>query len=122
MAQQILNNGEGGLVIRNKLNGMFNELYGAIILPLRISNVNSNTQQTIAGNAYLQAIYITATDNNPTIRIGLTPNGQEVLEDIQPGSFIQLNVEQYFSEATQLYISISGGTLNIRFAIINDFY
>jgi hypothetical protein len=122
MAQQIINNGESGLVVRNKLNLMFAELYGALVLPLKLPGINTNTQQVISADSFVQSIYISSTIGNPSIRIGITPNGEEILPEIQPGSFTQVTVEQYFSGDTNFYISISGGTVNIRFGLISKFY
>lgn len=122
MAQQIINNGESGLVVRNKLNSMYTELYGAIVSPLKLTGINSNAQQAISANTFLQAIYISSTTGTPTIRIGTTPNGQDICPDVQPGSFQSIIVQQYYSTGVTLYITLSGGTVNIRFDVIQSFY
>jgi hypothetical protein len=122
MAQQTINNGESGLVVRNKLNDMFGELYGAIVLPVRRNDVSGNFQQLISGNAYLNAVYISKTFGTPTIRIGTTPNGEEICPDIQPGDFQSVIVQQYFSGGASLYITLSGGRVNIRFDLIQSFF
>jgi hypothetical protein len=122
MALQIINNGESGLVVRNKLNSMFSELYSAIVLPLKINGATGNTQQIIPVDTYLQALYMSATAGTPTIRIGTTPNGEEICPDVQPGAFQSVIVQQYFSAGITLYITLSGGTVNIRFDVIQDFY
>lgn len=122
MAQIPINNGQSGLVVRTALNSMFAEIYGAIVLPLKINGATGNTQQLIPADTYLQAIYISATAGTPTIRIGTTPNGEEICPDVQPGSFQPVLVQQYFSSGATLYITMSGGTVNIRFDVIQDFY
>jgi hypothetical protein len=122
MAQQTINNLEGGLSVRNKLNSMFAELYSAIVSPLKLNGISANAQQVIPVDTYLQALYISATSGTPTIRIGTTPNGEEVCPDVQPGAFQSVIVQQYFSAGVTLYITLSGGTVNIRFDVIQDFY
>lgn len=122
MSQQIINNGESGLVVRNKLNSMFTEIYGALVLPLKLTGISANSQQIIPVDTFLQAIYISATAGTPTIRIGTAPNGQDICPDVQPGAFQSVLVQQYFSAGVTLYITLSGGTVNIRFDVIQDFY
>lgn len=122
MAQQIINNGESGLVVRNKLNAMFSELYAAVVLPLKLNGITGNSQQIIPADTFLQAIYISATVGNPTIRIGTTPNGDEICPDVQPGSFQPVIIQQYYAAGVTLYLTLSGGTVNVRFDVIQDFY
>jgi hypothetical protein len=122
MAQIIIQNGQSGLVVRNALNAMYTELYGAIVLPLKLPGITGNTQQIIPVDTFLQAIYMTATAGTPTVRIGTTPNGTEISPDVQPGAFQSVIVQQYFASGTTLYITMSGGTLNFRFDVIADFY
>lgn len=122
MAQQTINNGDTGLAVRTALNGMFGELYGALVIPLKLTGVNANTNQDIPDNTFLQDIFISATVGTPTLRIGTTPNGTDIMPDTAPGSFSQVSVQQYIATATTLYITISGGTVNIRFGVLNNFY
>lgn len=122
MAQIPINNGQSGLVVRTALNSMFTELYSAVVLPLKLNGISGNTQQVIPVDTYLQALYMSATAGTPTIRIGTTPNGEEICPDVQPGAFQSVIVQQYFSAGVTLYITLSGGTVNIRFDVIQDFY
>jgi hypothetical protein len=122
MAQQVINNGESGLVVRGKLNNMFTELYASIVLPLKLPGITGNTQQVIPVDTFLQAIYMTATAGTPTVRIGTAPNGQDICPDVQPGSFQTVFVQQYYPTGVTLYITLSGGTVNFRFDTYQDFY
>lgn len=122
MAQIPINNGQSGLVVRNALNGMFTELYSTIILPLKLIGITSNAQQVIPANTWLDSIYISATAGTPTIRIGTTPNGEEICPDVQPGNFQPVMAQQYYATDTTLYITLSGGTVSIRFNVINNVY
>lgn len=122
MAQIPINNGQSGLVVRTSLNDMFTELYSAIVLPLKQNGISANAQQIIPSDTFLQAIYISATAGTPTIRIGTTPNGTDICPDVQPGAFQSVIVQQYFSGGATLYLTLSGGTVNVRFDVIQDFY
>lgn len=122
MAQIPINNGQSGLVVRTALNSMFGELYGAIVLPLKLNGISGNTQQIIPVDTYLQAIYMSATAGAPTIRIGTAPNGDDICPDVLPGAFQPVIVQQYFAAGATLYITMSGGTVNVRFDVIQDFY
>ena len=121
--QQIINNGESGLVVRNKLNDMFGELYGSFTIPIKLEGLTANTTQNIATNTFLQEIAIIAVSGTPTVRIGTTPNGEEIVPDVFPSSISLTTVQQYFASATPLYITISGGgSINIRMDILTNFF
>jgi hypothetical protein len=122
MARIPINNGQSGLVVRTALNGMFTEIYAAIVLPLKLNGINSNTQQVIPVDTFVQALYISTTAGAPFIRIGTTPNGEEICPDVNPGAFQPVAVQQYFATGSTFYITISGGTVSIRFDVIQDFY
>jgi hypothetical protein len=122
MAQIPINNGQTGLVVRNALNDMFTEIYDSISSPLRLNGINSNTQKLIPANTFLQGIYIRATEGAPTLRIGTTPNGQEICPDVQPGDFLSVLVQQYVNGGLSLYFTLSGGRINVRFDAIQKFF
>jgi hypothetical protein len=122
MSQQTVNNGDTGLNARNKINGNFTELYGAIVQPLKLPGVSANTTQAINANTFIQSISLSATSGTPTIRIGTTANGTDVMLDTKPGSFTQTTIQRYFSAAATLYITVTGGTVNIRIDLLNGFY
>jgi hypothetical protein len=121
MAQVIINNGDSGLIARTALNGMFTELYGALILPLKLTGLNANTQQNFAANSYIQSIHLLRTAGTPTIRIGTTPNGTDILPDTSPADYAEIIENFYCQNLTTLYITISGGTVNVRFGVVNNF-
>lgn len=122
MSQQIVNNGEAGVDARTAINSNFTELYSSLVLPLKLAGVNANTSQPIAANTFVQDIFISASAGTPLLRIGTTPNGTDIMPDTTPGSFAQVSVQEYFASLTTLYITISGGTVNIRINVLNNFY
>lgn len=122
MAQQIVNNNESGLNCRNAINSNFSELYSAIVQPLKQIGITGNTQQIVPANTYLQSVFISLVSGTPTIRIGTTPNGQEICPDVQPNTLQITAVDQYFANQTTLYVTLSGGEVNIRYDAIQSFF
>ena len=122
MSQIIILNGMSGLVVRNAINSMNSELYSAIVTPLKLPGINANTQQTFQANTYLSSIFILGVSGTPTIRIGTTPNGQELCPDIQPVGSNEISIQQYFSAGATIYITLSGGVCSLRIDSINNFY
>ena len=122
MPQTTINNGDSGLTVRNSLNTMFGELYGALIIPTKLEGVNSNTTLAVAANSYIEYIAISATAGTPSIHVGTTPNGTDIIPATTPGNFSLTQLEQYFQNATTLYITISGGTVNMRVGLLSNFY
>jgi hypothetical protein len=122
MAKITINNGDSGLVVRNALNNMFTELYSAITSPLKLNNISVNTEQVILANSYIGDIYITKKTGTPTIRIGTTPNGQDVVPEVSPGTLSQVTYQDYVSADTTLYITITGGAVDIRIGVLYNFF
>lgn len=125
MAQQIISDSESGLSARNALNSMFAELYAAIVQPIRILGAGGNTIQPILANTMVVQLQIRAlTGSFPTVRIGTTPNGQDILDDtvINAAGYL-VSVQQYFSGAGNLYFTwtTGSGTVNVRIDVINNF-
>ena len=120
--QTIINNGDSGLNSRNAINANFTEIYGALVIPTRIQNVNSNTQFAVIANTFIEYIAFSTISGNPVVRVGTTPNGFEISSDINPGNFNLISLQQYFQVSTILYFTISGGAVNARVGLINNFY
>jgi hypothetical protein len=123
MAQQIVNNGDSGAVARSKINSMFTEVYSALVLPIKIPGINANITQVIPANTWLESILVRTASGTPTIRVGTTPNGTDVMPDTQPGATSEVLVQEYFPTDTTLYITISGtGSVNMRLNTVNNVY
>jgi len=117
MAQSIIANGESGLAVRTALNDMFTELYATVAptKPEVILNMAGNTNISITAGVLINNIYIVQKTRAITLRIGLTPNGEEILSDTPIDVFQQVSAQQYFSSAGTLYFTFSSGsgTLNV---------
>lgn len=122
--QTIINNGDSGLLVRNNLNNMFTEIYSSIIMPIKVHGLSANYNQAIVANTYVQQLSVVNVTGNPTIRIGTTPNGTDILPDTEVTTSIPVVVQQYFANASVLYITFSSGTgtLNIRLDVITNYY
>lgn len=123
--QQIINNGDSGLSVRNALNSMFAELYGGVVIPLKISGITGNTQVSIPANSWVNQISLIATSGTPTVRIGITANGEEIMPDytMSTNEAFPLVMQKYFPEDTPLYITITGATsIKLRIDLITNYY
>lgn len=124
MAQTTINNGDSGLNVRTALNSMFSELYSGIDVPLKIKNVIANTTQAIPANSFILSIFsIAVAGTTPTVRIGTTPNGTEIMGDtVLNNQPTEVALQEYFSADTTFYITIGGGTASFRINILYNFY
>lgn len=122
MAQVTINNNDSGLTVRNALNGMFTEIYSTIIVPIKLAGVNVNTIQAILANTFVNKISMSKTAGNPLVRIGSAPNGEQYFAETLIGGFNEALLDAYFAGNTNLYITVSGGTINMRIDVIPNFY
>lgn len=120
--QSIINNLESGLLVRNALNAMFTELYSNIAQPIRKPGIAGNTTQDMAADTYVSDIAVSGIAGAPILRIGITPNGQELLPDTAVGNSLPVQTDYYFQNAGTLYFTLSGGTINIRIDYIPNYY
>lgn len=125
MGLQYIDNSESGLNVRNALNEMFFELYGTINPPFKYVNANQNFSQAISANVLVTTITITNISSSPTLRIGITPNGQEILGDIAITNTIIVTAQQYFLSTGIIYFTWTSGNfsgiVNIRMDVINNY-
>jgi hypothetical protein len=125
MSQKLISNGEQGLDVRNAINENFAELYSIASgnLPIRILNATGNFIQAIPANAFVQGLSIKLLSGAPNIRIGTSPNGEEIMPDtVITGSQLIL-VQQIFDSAGSLYFTWTSGSggVNIRIDVITDY-
>lgn len=124
MARIVINNGEDGLDVRNAINSMTQELYDSITVPIRMKNVQANAIQAIAGDTWVDKISVVGVAGAPVIRIGIIPNGQEILPDSPIGAnFPPITAQQYFAADGNIYITFSAaGTILVRMDVILNYY
>lgn len=108
--------------VRTSLNQMFNDLYGALSFPTKLEGISANTTWIVPPNSKIIGIDLSATSGNPTVSIGTTPAGSDIVASVQPGTYSPNPQELYFATATTIYITVSGGTLNIRINLFSNYF
>lgn len=85
--------------------------------------INATFTQNIGTNNFVKNISISQCQGTPTVRIGLTPNGQEILEDTVINDFVDNKSDQYFPNGGVIYFTFSGaaGFVNFRIEIIENY-
>jgi len=121
MAQQIIENGQSGLVVREALNEMFTELYGNTPVPIKMGTLSANTDQLITSNTFLATLEIVKVSGIPVVKIGTTPGGEEIFPLMELSGFSQSNVQLYCDVDKTIYFTISGGTIKARLDVINNY-
>ena len=83
----------------------------------------SNTQTTIPANTFVQDIALLATQGTPTLRIGTTPDGIDISNDIVLNPFGFVEVDTYFDTDTIIYFTTTGnGIINSRIDVIMNYF
>ena len=120
MAQLQVTNGQSGLGARTAINSNFTELYGAIIVPIKLQNVSSNNQASLPYNSFILSITLIPYSGNtggqiPIIKIGTNPGGEEVMSNSEITGLYFINSGLYSELSQILYFTYSGtGSVNIR--------
>jgi hypothetical protein len=126
MAQQYISIGITGQQAQDIINGNFTELYNGATKLVKYSNQSANFTATIPANAYAWKIFLQLQSGSPTVRIGTTPNGTDILPDVSvtssdcPGNSSEIPVK---TSSYPLYFTITGtGAINATiFEILNVF-
>lgn len=121
MAQQYIFLEQTGLSALNVLNSNFTELYGAITIPIKVQNQSASFFTNIPANSFIPFIFITALSGNPSVNIGLTPDGGEILPTYPVSPYLPVQAQQYFPTDGDLYFTITGGEVNIRIDVIYNY-
>ena len=88
---------------------------------LKLSNQTGNITVNVAANTYISKIRFKNVLNSPSIKIGLNPNGEEICELTPVTDWQPVSVESYYLTDTPIYITVSGGNVNIKIEqLIND--
>lgn len=111
--------GEAALEV---INGNFTELYENLPTTYKLPGIAVNTQQAIDANTMIKEISLSGTAGAPVVRIGTTPNGEDILPDTQVGNSLPILQRVYFPNAGNLYFTISDGTVSIRIEYQGNYY
>ena len=130
MAQQIIfrgslpndNTGDTAYVFSGKINANFTELYAAIITPVILLNQTGSFSQGIAVTTWLEKLVIIPQLGTPSIMIGTTDGGNDIIDTTPVVDFLPVKFEQYFPTGITLYFTVTSGNVNINFDQKNSFF
>ena len=98
---------------------------GQVILIDKEINKNSNFTKAFDSGTKLLSVDFAHVSGSPKIKLGTTPGGSELSLAELPvpsGDYLPVQVNKSFSGITTIYISISGGTVNVNFTFIENFF
>lgn len=122
MPLQPINNGEGGLPVRTALNSMLEELYAAILVPIKNPGVSGNISVPIPAGSVIMLILIQPVAGAPVIKVGTTGGGNEVLDTTNVIQTVPIPGPIPVDNATTYYFTLSGGTVNISILALTSVY
>lgn len=89
--------------------------------PIQRLNKTGNDSQAIASNSFVNQISILPVSGTPTIKIGTSPNGNQIADTFAIGNFAPVTVQLYFPDAGTIYFVITDGSVNIRIDVFNNY-
>jgi hypothetical protein len=118
MGQQVINNNDSGLLVRNGLNNMFTELYAATYIPFIFLNQTSNFAQGITANSWVDKIVISGT---ATIKVGTSSGADDILPENNILDGIKIMIQDYKASTITYYFTIVSGTISARIDTISNY-
>jgi hypothetical protein len=91
------------------------------VSPIGLLNQSGAFQYTIPANTYIYQIFGEILLSTPSVKIGLTPGGIEILPLTLINNTVLPILQQYFSVDTILYFNVSGGFANLSFDLGYNF-
>jgi hypothetical protein len=92
------------------------------VSPVGLLNQSGAFQYTIPANTYIYQIFGEILLSTPSVKIGLTLGGSEILPLwLIDNTGLTTLMQQYFSVDTILYFNVSGGSANLRFDLGYNF-
>jgi len=82
--------------------------------PIQLTSQTGNITQAISANTWIDKISIFQAGGAPVVRIGTTPNGEDVMTDATVTTYAQVKPEVYTLAGNTLYFTINGGSVDIR--------
>lgn len=81
----------------------------------KYANQNTGFSITMGANTYFDRVFIRKVSGTPLVKIGTTVGGTELMEEttIQTGVDLPVLIQQSYPAETVIYITISGGTVNL---------
>jgi hypothetical protein len=111
--QYFISNGDTGLVVRNGVNNNFSFLFEN--QPYQNENVNASFSVAFPANTYLPSIAVTNVSGFPTVAIGTTAGGTDILEMTTINQFTLITFQSYFLNSVTIYFTwFNSATGNVR--------
>lgn len=107
----------------NVINNNFTELYGSVPLPIKLPGQAANFQVAIPANTMITGISLSATAGAPSITIGITAGGTEILPETAIGNSQPIQPVYYAQNAIVLYFTFTQpGSISARVDVIKNYY
>ena len=107
------------------LNKEFTDYYDQAVQTELDQDKNSSYTKSIDADTKLESIDITHVSGTPTVRVGTSLGDDDVMRDREPvtgdNGDENSNISRTFKSSTTLYITISGGTVSIKWNIRNNY-
>jgi hypothetical protein len=87
--------------------------------PIEGVDLTGNINVPIAANTFVDKIFVFQAGGTPIVRIGLTPNGEEIMPDTTITDSQLVKPEQ-ISQGVTLYFTINSGYIDYRIDTINN--
>ena len=97
-----------------KVNANFSELYAQIPVPTILVNQTGSVQQSITSNTWIDKIVVTPQIGTPSIMMGTTSGGNDLLANTLVGSSLVQLIQSLYLSGVNLYFTITNGNVNIR--------
>jgi hypothetical protein len=107
--------GDTAYVFTGKAENNFNELYAAIVTPTILMNFTGTFTQGIPVKTWVEKLIVVPQIGSPSIKIGITEGGNEILDTTVIGDSLPVFIQQYYPTGKTLYFVVSGGNVNINF-------
>lgn len=87
--------------------------------PIEAKNKTGNQSEVITANTFVDKIFLFKNSGTPTVRIGLTANGEEIMSDTLIADSQLIKPEQISSGIT-LYFTITSGNIDYSIDTVSN--
>jgi len=101
-----------------------NQVSTTIYSGIAFTDLAADNTHVLALNTIIKGIYARYKSGAPTVRIGTTDGGEEIMYDkvITNTEELAVSVARSLAQGTTIYIAVSDGTIDLAFEWITNFY
>lgn len=101
-----------------------NEVHVGYTQTLNLLQAMATQEQTVPDNTLLNSVSLFPAVGTPTIRIGTTDGGNEILADTEVVAFVKIELDKYFAAETILYVTTTDGDglVNVRMDVSRNYF